>query len=142
MNKNKLIIGIILLGLAYSVGRYFQPARVEVKTETVIKEVEVIKRDVEIIKKKKTNKDGSIEEEEITRDKSTETTSKDQTDKSHSITENQKPQWRVYGQAGYDTNSKEYLYALGAEKRYLGPISVGAWGNNKQTVGLSVSVEF
>ena len=142
MNRNNIIILVVLVGLAYATGRYLQPAEIETRTETIVKEVEVIKKDVEIIKKKRTNTDGSIEEEEITRDRSTESTSRDKENRTESIVSNQKSQWKMYAQAGYDFNNKDNVYGLGVEKRYLGPISLGVWGNNKQTAGLSVSVEF
>lgn len=141
-NRNKLIAVVILIGLAYAVGRYLQPNKIEVITETIIKEVEVIKRDIEIIKEKETRKDGTIVERETTRDKSTETRDRDQKDKSHSIVSNEKPQWRVRGDVGYSFRDKDNVYGIGFEKRYMGPISLGLWGNNKEQAGFSASFEF
>lgn len=141
-NRNKLIAVVILIGLAYAVGRYLQPNKVEVITETVIKEVEVIKRDIEIIKEKETRKDGTIVERETTRDKSTETRDKDQTDKSRSIVSNEKSQWRVRGDVGYSFRDKDNVYGGGFEKRYMGPVSLGMWLNNKEQAGFSASFEF
>jgi len=141
-NRNKIIVVIVLIVLAYGVGRYLQPAKIETRTETVIKEVEVTKKDVEIIKKKKTNTDGSIEEEEITRDKSTETRNKNEQTRSETVVENLKPQWRIRGEVGYDFKNNDNVYGAGFEKRWMGPVSVGLWGNNKQQAGLSASIEF
>lgn len=141
-NLSKYGIAILLLLLAYGTGRYLQPNKIETRTETVIKEIEVVKRDVEIIKKKKTSPDGTIEEEETTRDKSTETRDKNQTDKSQTIVTNEKSKWRLYGQAGYSFRDKDYVYGGGFEKRYMGPVSLGLWGNNKEQAGFSVSIEF
>lgn len=141
-NPSKLGLAALLLLLSYATGRYLQPARVETKTEIVVKEVEVIKRDIERIKKKKTNADGSTEEEETTRDRSTENRNKDQSDRTSTVVTNEKPQWRLYGQAGYSFKDQDYVYGAGFEKRYMGPVSLGLWGNNKETAGLSVSVEF
>lgn len=141
-NLSKLGIAAILLLLAYGTGRYLQPAKVEIITETIIKEVEVIKRDIETIKKKKTSPDGTVEEEETTRDKSTETRDKDQTDKSRSIVANDKSQWRIRGDIGYDLKNKDGVYGVGFEKRYMGPVSLGMWFNNKEHAGFSTSIEF
>jgi len=135
------IICIVIL-TAYAFGRYLQPAKIETKTETIVKEVEVIKRDVEIIKERETRTDGTVIEKEITRDKSTESRDTNKKDQSESLIESSPPQMRLRADVGFSFRDKDYIYGIGFEKRYIGPISFGLWGNNKEQAGISLSIEF
>lgn len=139
-NKTIAIIVLAVAAVAYSVGRYAQPAKVQIKTEQVVKEVEVVKKDVVIVEKEIKRPDGTIEKERKIVDKSSETTKKDSESKSD--TKISRPDWKVQATAGMAAFRGEMIYGIGIERRILGPIAVGAFGQTNGVVGLSVSLEF
>jgi hypothetical protein len=53
--KTEIIIGVCLLVVGYAFGRYVQPAKVVTKTVTQIQQVQVIDKNVKVVKKKLTN---------------------------------------------------------------------------------------
>lgn len=138
MNRNSIIALIILTGVAYGIGRYLQPA--EVITKEVVKEVEVIKKDVKIVERIIKRPDGTIIEDRTTEDR-TSTEIKKETDKSTQIVA-LKPQWHIHGMAGTSVrNFGEINYGFGVERRILGSLFVGVYANTKQEVGLSAGYE-
>lgn len=139
--RNIAIVGLLLLAVGYGTGRYLQPAKIQIKKEEVIKEVEVIKKDIRIVEREITRPDGTKEKERITEDKSQESTKKEKDTKESTLIANKKPDWRVNGLAALN-NDRNVVYGLQVERRILGPISVGAFGLTDTTVGLSVGLEF
>lgn len=139
--RNVAIVGLLLLVVGYGTGRYLQPAKIQIKKEEVIKEVEVIKKDIRIVEREITRPDGTKEKERITEDKSQESTKKEKDTKESTLIANKKPDWRVNGLAALN-NDRNIVYGLHVERRILGPISVGAFGLTDTTVGLSVGIEF
>lgn len=139
--RNVAIVGLLLLVVGYGTGRYLQPAKIQIKKEEVIKEVEVIKKDIRIVEREITRPDGTKEKERITEDKSQESTKKEKDTKESTLIANKKPDWRVNGLAALN-NDRNIVYGLQVERRILGPISVGAFGLTDTTVGLSVGIEF
>lgn len=123
--KTGVIAVVVLLGLGYGAGRYLQPADIKTEIKEVVKEVEVVKKDVitKIIERK--NTDGSITKETVITDKTTiDKESEKKRDEVVAII-NQKPQYRISGGAGFDFKEKEPQYVIGFEKRFWGPVSLG-----------------
>lgn len=138
MNINKytliLSISLILLAVGYGVGRYLQPARIEIKKE----QVEVVKKDIKIVEKLITRPDGTTEKETITEDK----TKTEKETLESSLTINKKPDWKVSGLSGLDLSSKSQFYGVQVDRRIIGPVFVGVTATTNKTIGLSVGMEF
>lgn len=132
-----LVAGIFCLGLGYGAGRYLQPAKVETK----IKEVEVIKHDIKTVTHTVTKPDGSTDTTIVQVDKSTEDKSKE----SQTTISNAKPNWLISATAG-KSEGRDLLtnptYGLVVQKRFMGPIYLGAYGNNNKEFGLALGMEF
>lgn len=141
----KLALAALLIGgLGYAAGRYVQPAKVEIKKEVEVKEVEVTRKNIVTVTHEEKRPDGTVITDSRTEDKSTEATRTDTKSKESTTITNVKPQWKVSGGAGvkYNEISLQPVYTVGVERRILGPIFVGAYGRTDKEVGLSVSVEF
>lgn len=123
--QNMAIVGVLLLSVGYGVGRFLQPAIVKIKKEEVIKEVEVVKKDIVVVEKETRLPDGTIIVDRRTEDKSTESTKKDTSKKEDSVVVMQKAQYRVRGGVGFDFDAKSAQYSVGGEKRFWGPLSLG-----------------
>lgn len=119
-----------MFALGMGVGRYAVPTKV---TENEQNKTETEK---EVIEREKTNPDGSIEKEKITK----ETKKKENT--STTVVENKKPDWRVSGLLGFSLDKKEPVYGIDVQRRILGAASVGIWATTEKTIGLSVGYEF
>lgn len=138
----KMVLAVILLlALGYGMGRYVQPAKIETKVEQVVKEVEVVKKDVVIKERIVKQKDGTEITERTTEDRSTETTDKKSESSSSTVVINKKPDWRVNALGAVNVDRKA-SYGLQVERRILGNISAGVFGLTDKTVGLSVGMEF
>lgn len=132
MNKalTVLVVSIGLLGLGYAVGRYLQPTKVEIKKEVIIQ------KEIHTVIKKVTDPNGTITEVTVIDDKSNEASKESTT-----ITAI-KSQWRAQGLVGFGTTKIGPIYGVGIERRILGPISAGLYGNTNNELGVSVSIEF
>lgn len=135
------LIGLILLALGYGLGRYIQPAKIETKIEQVVKEVEVVKKDIVVKERIIKQKDGTEITERTTEDRSTETTDKKSESSSSTVVTNKKPDWRVNA-LGALNKDRDITYGLQVERRILGNISAGVYGMTDKTIGLSVGMEF
>jgi hypothetical protein len=146
MNKvlKMSLIGLILFALGAALGRYLAPEKVEVFKEEVIKEVEVVKKDVVYVEKKITRPDGTIEEERRIEDKSETERSRDQASRESKIVQSAKPQWKVSGlvETSYLKKNSSPVYGISVERRIAGPIFVGAWSTTGSNFGVSVGLEF
>jgi beta-lactam-binding protein with PASTA domain len=139
--KTQLLTLLVIAALAYATGRYLQPAKVEVKQVEVVKEVEVIKRDVRTVIKEVERPDGTREKETVIEDRTRERTKKESETQTHTVVTNLKPQWKVQGLVQLN-NIQQPTYGVGVERRIIGPVFVGAWGKQSREFGLSVSLEF
>jgi len=142
--KKIAIMVLVALGLGYAVGRYVQPASIKIVKEEVIKIVDRINKDVVTIIEKITRPDGTVEEKTTIIDKTQyEHYQQQQTNESTTIV-SQKAQWKVQGLAGIriDDFRGPQIYGVGIERRIIGPVFVGVWGNTDKQVGLSVGLEF
>jgi len=135
------LIGLILLALGYGLGRYIQPAKIETKIEQVVKEVEVVKKNIVVKERIIKQKDGTEITERTTEDRSTETTDKKSESSSSTVVTNKKPDWRVNA-LGALNKDRDITYGLQVERRILGNISAGVYGMTDKTIGLSVGMEF
>lgn len=133
---------LIAAGVGYGFGRYVQPAKVEIKKEEVIKEVETTKKDIVIVEKETHLPDGTVIKEKKTEDKSTEVVKKEEKTKESTVTTNEKPQWKVQALAGLELGTVGPVYGAGVERRILGPFFAGVYGKTNKEVGASLSFEF
>ena len=148
--RTLLIIGLVLAGLGYGMGRYLQPAKVitkvETKTEVVEVEVEKVKTEVRTIVKEIVKPDGTKVKETITENinesKKKNVSEAKQETKTEKIVINNKPQWRAQVAVELDQFNPSN-YRVGVERRIFGPVFAGAWTEtNFNSYGLSVSMEF
>lgn len=118
---------ILLMAAAYGVGRYVQPAKIETHEVEVIKEVEVVKKDVVTVIKEIVRPDGTKETVTTITDKTKETSKKDSKSESSTVIVYAKPQWRVQSSSSLETNPK---FGLGLERRVLGSVFMGIGTTN------------
>ena len=148
LNYKTLAIGVlVLLGAGYGIGRYLQPAEVKTEIKIVEKEVVVEKKDVVTVIKETKNSDGTITKETVITDRTTIEAETNKTTEAIKEVIAQKPQYRIRLESGYDFNQKQQQHALGLEKRFWGPLSLGVAGTVDQNMGfksanLTVSWEF
>ena len=125
---------LIIFLLGYGTARYTTP----IKTVTVEKQVVVEHKDV-VTKTVETKKpDGTITTTTIVQDKSTTDTKSDTKD----ATVFAKPSYKVDGLIGYSWKDARQVYGAQIQKRFAGPVYLGAWGLNNGSVGVSVGIEF
>jgi hypothetical protein len=140
--KSYITIGLVCLLVGAGITRYAIPAKIEVRTQEVIKEVEVTKKNVITVTEKITQKDGTVIEKTRTEDTSVESVAKDTKIKSETVTTNDK-QWRVGVRAGKKINlNPEIIYGVSVEKKFIGSINLGGYVTTDKEVGLSVSLDF
>ncbi len=135
MTNKTITILVLITGLVgYASGRYLQPPQIK----EVVKTVEIVKHDTTTIIKERKNPDGSTEKDTTIVNHDTDISSS----KDSKVTEILKPQWKVQAQYGYNFSDLRPVYGAGVEHRFIGPISLGVWGNTNHTAGLSASLEF
>lgn len=122
--RNWIIITIVFALAGYSAGRFFTKPQVVTKTVEVIKEVEVVKRDVKTVIKEIVRPDGTKETRTVIKDRTKEET-RTETDRSTQTKVTNLPQFRIRSGFGYDFISKQSYYPVGFEKRFWGPVSLG-----------------
>lgn len=143
MEVKYIVIAVLAVGgLGYATGRYLQPAKVEIRIEEKIKEVEVVKHDVRTVIREVTRPDGTKETETVIEDKTQESRQKESERKEEKIVTNDKPQWK----ANVLLTTKQGLlgpaYGASVERRILGPIFAGAFANTDKVIGVTVGIEF
>lgn len=145
------LIGALLLGLGYGIGKYSTPAKVVTKTEykEIIKEVEVKKeaKNVVVYTRKTTKKDGTIIEESKTKDKSIsyqDRTSESKKEIASSNVTTRDLGLSVHGivMQNVDDNDRDREFGVFVKKRVIGNISVGGLVTDKKTIGLSIGMDF
>jgi len=137
-----ILIVVALMAISYGVGRYLQPVKEVIKTETVIKTVTVNHVDTVTVVKEITKPDGTKEKTTTTTDKSKIDTNTDSDTKTSIVITNQKPQWKVSALLTTKQGSFGPVYGAMVERRILGPIFAGAFANTDKAVGLTVGLEF
>lgn len=142
MSKKMIVLGVLIVAVVgYAFGRYLQPPDIKIKTVIQEKEVIVERKNIVTVVKEVVRPDGTKETETRTEDKSETTGKKDSSTNNNYESISSKPQWRVQGMIGLNAQAKND-YGLAVERRIIGPIFVGAYGNTQKSMGLSVSIEF
>lgn len=132
------VAALVLFAAGYGTGRLMVPPKIVEKV--VEKEVEK-KNDNVVTTVTETKKpDGSTTKVTQTVDKSTEVMTDDK-NTSIAIT-NAQPQYKVSAGIGYDFKNYRPQYMIEAEKKFIGPISIGVFGVTSGVVGLSLGVTF
>lgn len=141
--KYQIIIGLVLLGIGFGAGHYFTPTKIITKTETVVKTNDIIHDHIKTIIRTITNPDGTTDSTTTIDNNSVEVKNSSSESNSSSVTTYEKPQWKAQGLVGLNfDNTTIPIYGVGIERRIIGPISAGLWGNTNKEAGLSVSLEF
>lgn len=147
---------LVLMASTY----YFSPTKVKTETKMVevIKTVEVEKKDTakdrkrKIVVKEKKGADGSIEKTTVLTDDTSSVSktdiAKDTTDfkssESSKTVERATDKVTISALAGINpfSGAQTPVYGASITKPILGPITVGAWGLNNGTVGVSIGLSF
>lgn len=137
-----ILIVVIVAGAGYGIGRYLQPAQIEIKEIEVVKEIEVIKKDVVTVIKEVERPDGSKERHTTIEDRSRETTKKESEKETSTTIVNEKPQWRAQALLKLNNVLTLPVYGAGIERRIVGPFSAGVWATTDRNIGVSASFEF
>ena len=139
----KVCLAILLAaGLGYASGRYAQPAKEVIKTVEVIKTITVVQHDTVTVTKEITKPDGTKEVDTTVTDKDKDTTDSSMKESASESITNVKPQWKAQALYGYNVTELRPVYGANIERRIIGPISAGLWGNTDHALGVSVSIEF
>jgi uncharacterized protein HemX len=162
------VLGIGAAGYAF--GRFSAPDRVEVREVVKVVEKEdtrareqviALTQQLETLKRhtrreETTLPDGTrhvVEETKTERTADTRTVT-DATKESHTVKEStretvkesltvrSRPDWRVSGLVGVDLPTLTPTYGAQVDRRILGPLSLGLWGNSARQVGIAISMEF
>jgi hypothetical protein len=142
--KHAAILGAACLIAGFLLGgKLVQPKEV-IKTQLV--DHDVIKDHVVTVTKEIVQKDGSKEiDTTVTDDRKQDDVKKESTVSVQPLPKVD-PKWFVTVGAGIDASSLSSLgspvYSVGVDRRILGPIYGGVWGNNKSQVGVGIGLEF
>ena len=145
------LVGALLLILGFGVGKFSNPAKVVTKTQIkeVVKTVEVVKeqKNLVVVTKKTTKKDGTIIEESKTEDKSVSyqdkrTDSKKESKSSTIATRDIGLSVHALAMQNLDDVERKREYGIFVKKRVIGNISVGGLVTDQKTLGLSVGMDF
>lgn len=133
-----ILLGLLLIVIGYSLGRYTTPEKVVTKTVIDTKTVTVVQHDIQTVEVDKPDGTKTI----TVVDKSVDTTKQQIGESQTKVVENSKPQWKVSAQLAPKAVVYEYFYGAQIERRILGPVFVGAFGNIDHTLGVSLGLEF
>lgn len=143
MNIKYSLLTALIIGLVgYAIGRYMQPAEVITKQVEVVKEIEVVKRDVKTVIKEVVRPDGSKETVTTIDENTRERTRRESDVKTEVVQSPAKPQWEAGVMVKASLNNIIPVYGIQVERRILGPFSVGVQGWSDTTAGVSLNIEF
>lgn len=135
-NKYQFTILIVLLLTAFAIGRRSVESVSGNKQETIaVQQVQ----DVETKRTTTTVKKPNGEVKTVTVSDTVSTTKSDSSTKS-SVTTKKSLNVSLFG--GYNLYTPKPIYGLSVTKQVFGPVTVGAWGLNNGTLGVSVGLEF
>jgi cytoskeletal protein RodZ len=139
--NNKVLITVVLIIVAFVVGRQTTPEKVrtEVKTITVEKIVEVERRTKTTTVKKP---DGTTVTTTTTDTKSKSDTNKSITDKVAESTSSKKSIVNISMMAKIKAAPTMITYGVSVSKEILGPITVGVFGMTDKTFGITLGMNF
>lgn len=146
MNIQLKYLGLVVL-VAMALGAYltrqFAPREVD---KTQIVNHDVVHDHVVTVTKEITNKDGTKEVDTTTTEDKAQTNNQVKSVIDSKPDPVSKSQWFVTAGAGLDFSKVENftnpIYQASVNRRILGPIYLGAYGNTKSQVGLQVGLEF
>lgn len=131
----KLVVVIVLASAI--VGGVIERG-VSKKDETKTVEKEVVKNKIITKIVEKYHMDGSVDRDIVIDDGSV-----IERDKKTDIIIASKPSdWYIHGSAGIRAHYLERVYSLGVDRRILGPIWLGIYGNTQEEVGLRIGMQF
>lgn len=157
-DKKKVGISVVTLLVVFAVGRYTAPEKIKVETKIV----EVEKKTEEKTKNKKKNDkrkttkrkivkpDGEVITEVIKEKDNSETdTTKDKTvDENKKTKEEKKEETRgnnkinISALAGFDMRTGKPIYGASISKSFIGPTTIGIWGLNNNSCGVTLGISF
>lgn len=165
--KNKILVSLIALTSVFMIGRYTTPAKTVIKIEEKIVEKEIVKwkykenseenKNQETIIVETTYPDGTVKKETRILDKGTVKLSLESEQskekekisilKKDELTLNENSNWNISLLASlenfsYNKESKDVFYGIHLQRKVLGPFSVGVFGTNSKSYGLSVGGSF
>src|SRR5271166_3737388 len=123
--KTALSLALALL-VGYAFGRYAQPAKIQIQTQTVVKEVESVKHDTVTVTKEIKQPNGAVETDTTVTDKDVDVTQIQSDTKTTETITNLKPQWFATGGIGMGSGSFTSgftpIYNVSVNRRILGPV--------------------
>jgi hypothetical protein len=141
----KYLAAIVLVAMACgaALSHQFMPREV---TKTQLVDHDVIKDHVVTVTKEIVRKDGSKEIDTTVVDDKKENEVKKETISDVKPIPMPQPQWFVTAGAGLDATSLGNLanpvYNASVNRRIIGPVYVGVWGNTRSQVGVQLGLEF
>lgn len=140
LNENKKAIGgVVVVIVAFYAGKYSAPEKVRVETVRVEVEKKVDKeqRKKVVIKE---NKDGS-KETTIVVDTSVKENTKANSESSVKEVIS-RSRINISLLAGATIPLSPPIFGISAQRDFIGPITIGAWGLTNRTIGLSLGLNF
>lgn len=150
----QIVVVAVLCGVAFALGRWGQPARIETVEVETVRYVETVRTLVrtERVEAKHVHReetrapDGTVRVVEDSRSHVAENThATSDTARAgsidtarQSVTTNDRPDWHVSALVGLPGP----VYGAHVQRRILGPVSVGAWALTSKAAGVSLGVEF
>lgn len=139
-----IVIGLVILVVGYAFGRYASPQKVVTKIEFQTDITKTNEKDHTTTQTTIIKPDGTkivINQDE------TQDIIKQQTEiqeKFYQDIQNSKPNWKVSAlvQKEHDRTISNLVYGAHVEKRFIGPVFLGAYGNTASDFGLSLGIEF
>lgn len=149
-NKKKAGVSVVVLLAVFAIGRYTAPEKIKIveiekKTQSTSKKTK--KDDKQKTTKRKIVKpDGEVITEIIKeRDKSETDTAKDKiidekkTDREETRGNNK---INLSALAGFDVRTGKPIYGASITKSFIGPTTIGIWGLNNRSCGVTLGISF
>ncbi len=144
--KYKVLIGITVLGLTFTAGRFSKPAEVKIETKEVIKTVTVKEEAKEkiVTVTKIVYKDGTIKEETKTEDRQASKTEENTSKVTESNTEVKRDVGLVLSALAIVNVSdiKQREYGITVSKRVFGNLNVTGIVTSDKKVGVGLGLSF
>lgn len=132
---------MLMIAVAYAVGRYAQPPEIKTEIKMVEKVVERIKKDIVIVEREIKNPDGTTTIDRRTEDRSTETS--DRSSRSEEKTQiSAAKKWRAGAGVKTQISNLTPSYGVGVGYRVLGPFWIDVAGYSDGTATAHISFEF
>lgn len=142
-NKTKIGLGILALVIAFGIGRFSKPAKVETKevVKTVVQKEEA---KVKIVYKEKvTSPDGTTTEKEVSREDTNSTENSSTSKVSESSVKNDAGLTiQALAIANISDITGKQEYGLSVKKRVIGNLGFGILATTDKKIGVGISVDF